>query len=91
VGSDTKDANRERLEVMKYAIILGVLSVFSLLMANEAGHSASDVLVNQDLYQGIAGVATYEQYSLLSISFSVAGVVCAVVAATLVIQNTKSR
>lgn len=76
---------------MKYAIILGTLSIFSLLMANEAGHSASDVLVNQDLYQGVAGIATYEQYSLLSISFSVAGVVCAIVAATLVIQRTKSR
>lgn len=76
---------------MKYAIILGALSIFSLLMANEAGHSASDVLANQHLYQGVAGVATYEQYSLLSISFSVAGVACAVVAATLVIQRTKSR
>lgn len=91
MGSITKDANRERLEVMKYAITLGLLSVFSLLMANEAGHSASDVLVNKTLYQGVAGVATYEQYSLLSISFSAVGVVCAVVAATLVIKNTKSR
>ena len=60
-------------------------------MANEAGHSASDVLVNAELYQGIASVGTYEQYSLLSICFSVAGVACAVVAATLVIKETKSK
>lgn len=76
---------------MRYAITLGVLSVFSLLMANETGHSASDVLVNKALYEGVAGVATYEQYSLLSICFSVAGVACAVVAATLVIKNTRTK
>lgn len=76
---------------MKYAIILGALGIFSLLMANEAGHSATDVLVNQDLYQGVAGIATYEQYSLLSISFSVAGVACAIVAGSLVIRNIKSK
>ena len=91
MGSNTKDANRERLEVMKYAIILGALSIFSLLMANEAGHSASDVLVNADLYQGVAGVATYEQYSLLSISFSLAGVACAIVAGSLVIKNIRTK
>jgi hypothetical protein len=91
VGGNTKDANRERLEVMRYAIILGALSIFSLLMANEAGHSASDVLMNSDLYEGVKGVATYEQYSLLSICFSVAGVVCGAVAGSLVVMNTRNK
>ena len=80
MGSNTKDANRERLEVMKNIVILAFVSAFSLLIAKQAGQSAVDVVENPILYGNIAGVASYNEYVLLAVSFWAVGFIAATAA-----------
>ena len=91
MGSNTKDANRERLEVMKNIVILLFISAFSLLIAKEAGQSAIDVVENPVIYEGVAGVASYNQYVLLALSFWAAGFVTATAALYLVVLRLVKR
>lgn len=88
MGSKSKNANRERLEVMQNIIMLIALGIFSLLMANESRFSAIDVLENPDTYKGM-WVGDYNQYTLLSSGFFVCGIVCIVVAIGLFLFTEK--
>jgi hypothetical protein len=70
---------------MKNIVILAFVSFFSLLLAKEAGQSAIDVVENPILYEGVVGVASYNQYVLLAVSFWVAGFAAATAALYLVV------
>jgi hydrogenase/urease accessory protein HupE len=65
---------------MKNIVILAFVSAFSLLIAKEAGQSAIDVVENQSLYEGVVGVASYNEYVLLAVSFWAAGFIAATAA-----------
>ncbi len=79
MGNKSKDANRERLEIMKNIIVLTTLGIFSLLMANETRYSALSMLENPEKYKGM-WIGDYNQYALLSSGFFVCGILCIVVA-----------
>lgn len=89
MGSNTKDANRERLEVMKYITTLGVLGVFSLLIANELMYSAKDVL--SGMYIKVPGVVMPEQYQVLSSGFLTVGILSIVSSVLLFAIREKQR
>ena len=74
MGSITKYANRERLEVMRYIITITVLGLFSLLMANEARYSSQDVLENPAMYGGHLMALSYNEYVTMGYVFTVIGV-----------------
>jgi hypothetical protein len=76
---------------MKNIVVVAFISFFSLLIANEAGLSAVDVVENASIYEGVAGVATYQQYQLLAISFWIAGMVAGLVALFLVTQRITKK
>ena len=89
MGSNTKDANRERMEVMRYIITLTVLGLFSLLMANETIYNLQFVLNNPEVYPNTK--ESYDLYSLLGTLYQVAGFACLAVAGSLVVIKVKEE
>jgi hypothetical protein len=89
VGSITKDANWERLEVMRYIITLTVLGLFSLLMANETIYNLQFVLDNPQVYPNTK--ESYDLYSLLGTLYQLAGFACLAVASSLVVIKVRQE
>jgi hypothetical protein len=90
VGSNTKDANRERLEVMKAWALLVFAGVTSLLIANQLAYSAKDVL--SEMYIDVPGVLSTDQYQVLSSGFTTVGilsVVCSIVLYAVTARQSK--
>jgi hypothetical protein len=90
VGSNTKDANRERLEVMKAWALLVFAGVTSLLIANQLAYSAKDVL--SEMYIDVPGVLSTDQYQVLSSGFTTVGilsVVCSIVLYAVTAKQSK--
>jgi hypothetical protein len=87
MGSKSKDANRERLEIMKAWALLVFAGITSLLIANELAYSAKDVL--SEMYVNIEGVFSSNQYEILSSGFTTLGIVCIVVAIGLFLSIEK--
>ena len=90
MGSNTKDANRERLEVMKAWALLVFAGVTSLLIANQLAYSAKDVL--SEMYIDVPGVLSTDQYQVLSSGFTTVGilsVVCSIVLYAVTARQSK--
>ncbi len=90
MGSNTKDANRERLEVMKAWALLVFAGVTSLLIANQLAYSAKDVL--SEMYIDVPGVLSTDQYQVLSSGFTTVGilsVVCSIVLYAVTAKQSK--
>jgi hypothetical protein len=87
MGNKSKDANRERLEIMKAWALLVFAGITSLLIANELAYSAKDVL--SEMYVNIEGVFSSNQYEILSSGFTTLGIVCIVVAIGLFLSIEK--
>ncbi len=89
MGSITKDANRERLEVMKAWALLIFAGISSLLIANQLAYSAKDVL--SEMYINVPGVLSTDQYQVLSSGFTAVGVLSLVFSIILFVIQDKQE
>lgn len=87
MGSITKDANRERLEIMKAWALLVFAGITSLLIANQLAYSAKDVL--SEMYINIPGVLSTDQYQVLSSGFTAVGVLSLVFSIVLYVVTAR--
>ena len=89
MGSKSKDANRERLEVMKAWALLVFAGISSLLIANQLAYSAKDVL--SEMYINVPGVLMSDQYQVLSSGFTAVGVLSLVFSIILFVIQDKQE
>ena len=87
LGSKSKDANRERLEVMKAWALLIFAGITSLLIANQLAYSAKDVL--SEMYINIPGVLSTDQYQVLSSGFTAVGILSLVFSIVLYVVTAR--